>query len=334
MLDYFWNLRKSPAEKRAEQVTAYVDNALSARERQQFEQEMAADPDLQAEVAQLQAFKLALRRIPQRRVPRNFTLDPATVGRPEPAGLTPFYPALRAATALTAFFFIFAIALSVVTGGQMEMTADSAAPIAREMEAETAVEALEEAESFAAESAPADEDMAAEAVPAEEMPAGEAADAADNGAEATMMVEAEEPPAAAEAPQAEMMVETEVVEEDMAEEEAAESAGDALTEEAMTEESLDTEAAPLPAATPTPALTATPSPTPQPATLPPPPERAPEDGAAIVEEAAPEAAVMPTAEPPISQTGVGIEPLLLVQLGLGALLVILALLTLYTRRQL
>lgn len=110
MFDFLRDLRKSADEKRHEQLNAYLDGELNERERQQFEQILSAEPALQEEVDRLGQIKAGLRRLPRLPVPRNFTLSSATSAPdPHPAGA--LYPALRVATVLTAFFFIFAIVI-------------------------------------------------------------------------------------------------------------------------------------------------------------------------------------------------------------------------------
>jgi len=152
MIDFLRDLTKPAEEKRQEQMTAYVDGELSRRERQRFEQLMADDPGLQAEVAELRQFKQNLRQLPRRRVPRNFTLDPALYQAPQRRPLAQLYPAMRVATALTAVFLIIAVAADLLTLGGAGGAAFSAAPVAMESEAveESAADAIAEAEAPAA----------------------------------------------------------------------------------------------------------------------------------------------------------------------------------------
>ena len=57
MFDFIRNLTKSAEEKQQEAMNAYLDNALSPRQRAQFEQDLANDADLQSQVDGLRAFK-------------------------------------------------------------------------------------------------------------------------------------------------------------------------------------------------------------------------------------------------------------------------------------
>lgn len=165
MWDFWHNWRKPAAEKRQEALNAYLDGALSPRQQQEMEAELAQDEILRAELAQLRLVRERLRQLPRRRAPRNFTLDPALYGRPQRQPLVQAYPVLRVATVLTAFFFVLAIALQtfsppramVFTAAEpaalpAEQVALEVAPLAAEMEiveatrlvTETVVETLVE----------------------------------------------------------------------------------------------------------------------------------------------------------------------------------------------
>ncbi len=112
MFDFLRNLRKTADERQREAITAYLDNALAPRDRQRFEQELAQNPALQAQLEAERQIKTRLQVLPRRRVPRNFTLDPALYGRPQPQPLLQLYPVLRAATVLNAIVLIIILALS------------------------------------------------------------------------------------------------------------------------------------------------------------------------------------------------------------------------------
>lgn len=115
MFDFFRNLAKSAPEKRQELVNAYLDGELTPKEARRFEVELDQDPALRAELAQLRQIKRSLQQLPQVRAPRNYTLDPAVYGAPAQQTASQWQPALRVATALTAFFFILTVALDVFT---------------------------------------------------------------------------------------------------------------------------------------------------------------------------------------------------------------------------
>lgn len=189
MLDFLRDLTKSAEEKRQEQITAYVDGALSPAERRQFETQLNSDSALRAEVKQLQRLKQSLRQLPERRVPRNFTLDPAVYGKPAPQPLFRLVPTMRVATVLTAVFLVIAVTADLLTfGAPMGSVADMAAePVAMQSDIAateevdlTAEQSVEESAADAAmetmamaEEAPADDGEMAEAEMAEEETAAE-----------------------------------------------------------------------------------------------------------------------------------------------------------------
>ncbi len=141
MLDFLRNLTKTAGEKQQELLNAYLDDALRPRQRQRFERQLAQDAELQQNLDQQRLLKEQLRQLPRRRVPRNFTLDPAIYGRPQREPLLQLYPALRLATVLTAFFFVLAIGLGTFSA---QLAQPSMAPAAADL-AMTAEEAAQEA---------------------------------------------------------------------------------------------------------------------------------------------------------------------------------------------
>ena len=330
MFDFLRNLTKSAEVKRQETVAAYLDGALSDRARLRFEQEMAEDSALRQQVEQLRLVQQSLRQLPQRQVPRNFLLDPAKYGRPARQPWVQAYPVLRTATALAAFFFIFAVVAGSFTNfGLSESALAPAADVAQFEADEEAVEetrvVTEQTESLAMETA-------AEDVAIEE----------DIGDSATVM-EAE-PEALEEVAEDEAMAE-EATEEEAVEEAATQSAEEVppaeATAAAQSTDSLQGDSAEdgeLPAET-------APAPTPTVSTLPrvtpptPLPDRDPDladaddtansTAADALEEEGEDTAVSP--EPTTS--GPTVNPLPWLQIGLGLLLLLLAGLTFYARRQ-
>jgi anti-sigma factor RsiW len=210
MFDFLRNLTKTAGEKQQELLNAYLDDALGPRQRQRFERQLAQDAQLQQSLAQQRLLKEQLRQLPRRRVPRNFTLDPATYGRPQREPLLQLYPALRLATVLTAFFFVLAIGLGTFSGQAEQSMAPSAADVAM-----TAGEPAAEA--------PAEE-MAAEA-PAE----GVAEEAAAEFVEVTRVVTEEIVVEEGEPVEVEVVTESEEVVVEV-EEEAAEAENDQAAE--------------------------------------------------------------------------------------------------------
>ncbi len=118
MLDLLANWRKSDEEKRQESITAYLDGDLTPKQRRHFEEQLVSDQALRYDVEQQKLLKASLSQIPRLRSPRNFTLDPALYGRPDPAPAARVYPALRAATALASLFFVIAVVAMLLIPGQ------------------------------------------------------------------------------------------------------------------------------------------------------------------------------------------------------------------------
>jgi hypothetical protein len=315
MFDYLRNLTKSAEEKQQEALNAYLDDALSPKERQQFEQQFAADADLRQAVEQRRALQMQMRQMPRRRVPRNFTLDPAVYGRPQRQPLFQLYPAMRVAAVLTAFFFILAISADLFLPGQGGMTEMSAsqdvAMVAEEVMEAPAAEApsvaqVVEVTRFVTETVVEEgEPVMAEAAPMLEAPAEEAM------AETADFAEEESMPAA-----------------DTAANDAAEIAGGAEPELAAT--------VPLPTPTSaatltTPAVDATKS------TLPRPEAETVTGERAMTAVPAPQTEAFGGAEAtavPLSQPKQApISVLRWLQIGLGVLLVVLGTAVFYVRRQ-
>jgi hypothetical protein len=189
MFDFLHNLRKSDEEKVQEALTAYLDDALTPGEKRDFEQRLAADEALRADLEQQRIVKENLIALPRLRAPRNFTLDPALYGRPQPASR--LYPALRTATVLAAILFVVVFSADLIgtvgpmglagAPAEMELSQRASEPeadlaftdeaaagveVTRVVEAEMVVEEAEEA---VAEEAVRAEEAAPIEAPAEEV---------------------------------------------------------------------------------------------------------------------------------------------------------------------
>lgn len=157
MFDFLKNFTKSEEEKRQEAFSAYLDNTLSQSQHREFEARLAEDADLRAEMELAQLLRQQMSEMPRRSVPRSFTLDASKYGVPRKEPLVQAYPFLRAATVMTAFFFVLALGLSVFTmqsGGDMASVAQTAmepAPAFDAPMAEAEIMADEAAESLPAE---------------------------------------------------------------------------------------------------------------------------------------------------------------------------------------
>ncbi len=96
-----------------ELLSAYLDGRLNPSEAARLEKRLSSDVSLRASLEDLRQTRGLLRKLPQRRAPRDFRLTPKMAGvrPPEPRS----YPAFRFATALAAFLFVAAVALNALT---------------------------------------------------------------------------------------------------------------------------------------------------------------------------------------------------------------------------
>jgi len=110
-----------------ELLSAYLDGQLSSSEASRLEARLSSDEGLKASLEELRGTRALLRKLPQRRAPRNFRLTPQMAGirPPEPRA----YPAFRFATALAALLFVAAVGLNAfVPFAAARMAAPAAAP--------------------------------------------------------------------------------------------------------------------------------------------------------------------------------------------------------------
>ncbi len=96
-----------------ELLSAYLDGRLNPSEAARLEKRLSADVSLRGTLEDLRQTRGLLRKLPQRRAPRDFRLTPKMAGvrPPEPRS----YPVFRFATALAAFLFVAAVALNAFT---------------------------------------------------------------------------------------------------------------------------------------------------------------------------------------------------------------------------
>jgi anti-sigma factor RsiW len=122
------------SEQDFERLSAYVDDALSAAEKAALEARLQQEPELKAALRDLRLQTRALRDLPRLKPPRNFTLSPqqAQTLRPaRPSLFASLFPALRLATAVSAFAFVAVLAASFITANQGSLAlAPEAAPVA------------------------------------------------------------------------------------------------------------------------------------------------------------------------------------------------------------
>ena len=97
-----------------EALSAYLDNALTSRERQRLETQLQSRPEMRAALSELRQTQHLLRQTPILQVPRNFTLSPEMAGlrtRPPRA-----YPIFQWAFSLASLFFVLIFAGELFTG--------------------------------------------------------------------------------------------------------------------------------------------------------------------------------------------------------------------------
>ncbi|MFQ5617144.1 MAG: hypothetical protein ACE5GO_11895 [Anaerolineales bacterium] len=126
------NTQLSPKDWDA--LSAYLDNALSDRERKRLEARLRARADLRAALDELQQTRLVLRSAPRLRVPRNFTLTPAIAGlRPVRPGL---YAAFRLAFTMASILLALVIAGDFLTGTPRSIALLDSTPVAENLAVE------------------------------------------------------------------------------------------------------------------------------------------------------------------------------------------------------
>ncbi len=96
-----------------EQLSAYLDGQLSLAERARLESRLETDPNLSTALEDLRATRATLRRTPQRRAPRNFTLTHKMAGIKPP--LPRAVPVFRLASVVATILLFFTFAGNLVT---------------------------------------------------------------------------------------------------------------------------------------------------------------------------------------------------------------------------
>jgi len=97
-----------------ELLSAYLDNALTTRQRQALEARLAASPELRAQLDDLRAMRAMLRAAPALKPPRDFRLDPARYAR---RAWWSRLDILRLTSALSAAAAVLLLALGIVLAG-------------------------------------------------------------------------------------------------------------------------------------------------------------------------------------------------------------------------
>ncbi|MCX7855509.1 MAG: zf-HC2 domain-containing protein [Anaerolineae bacterium] len=115
--------KKRAWERADEWLSAYIDGALSPRERARLEARLAQDPDLRARLESLQRTVALVRGLPSVSAPRNFLLTPAMVRQPAPTVRQPapavrrLAPALTFATAVSGLLCVLLLVGNLITSG-------------------------------------------------------------------------------------------------------------------------------------------------------------------------------------------------------------------------
>lgn len=95
-----------------ELLSALLDGKLSQAEAAKLEARLRSDPNLKSILEDLTETRSLLRRMPQRKAPRNFTLTPKMAGVKPPVPRS--VPTLRFATLLATFLLVFSLATNAV----------------------------------------------------------------------------------------------------------------------------------------------------------------------------------------------------------------------------
>jgi hypothetical protein len=115
-----------PSFRDVELLNAYLDGELDANQRQRLESRLGSDLELKSILEELREARFVLRRLPQRRAPRNFTLTPKMAGIKPP--LPRSYPVFRFASAFAAILLFFSYALNILPRVPLSFGAAAPAP--------------------------------------------------------------------------------------------------------------------------------------------------------------------------------------------------------------
>ena len=119
--------------KEWQQISEYLDDQLSPKEKNRLEERFRLRPDLQEGLEELRHTRLVLRSVPKRRVPHNFTLTPEMV---RPRSISRLFPVLSFSSALATILIIVTLALRLLpaisssSAPEMQSLSAPAAPAA------------------------------------------------------------------------------------------------------------------------------------------------------------------------------------------------------------
>jgi hypothetical protein len=115
-----------PSFRDVELLNAYLDGEMDANQRQRLESRLGSNLELKSILEELREARMVLRRLPQRRAPRNFTLTPKMAGIKPP--LPRSYPVFRFASAFAAILLFFSYALNILPRVPLSFGAAAPAP--------------------------------------------------------------------------------------------------------------------------------------------------------------------------------------------------------------
>lgn len=156
-------LRRLP-RRDLQRLSSYLDGELPPKEAAKLEARLRSDSTLRAALDEMRGTVHLLRGLPKVRAPRNFTLTPEMAGVREPRTA---YPFLRLATAMAMLAFLVTVGVDVLLPGPYGAAAPRAASESAALDMAQGIQATEQAEGL--EAPP----MALEALPQEEREAPE-----------------------------------------------------------------------------------------------------------------------------------------------------------------
>lgn len=130
------------SEQDFDQLSAYLDNQLSAKEKLALEARLLVEPELKATLRQLRVQTRALRDLPKVKTPRNFTLtvkQAEAIRPPRRSFFETLFPAFRLATSLSATAFVVLLTVSVLNVGMLAPAQTASVPLEAEAPAETQI---------------------------------------------------------------------------------------------------------------------------------------------------------------------------------------------------
>jgi anti-sigma factor RsiW len=124
--------RQADHQRAEDLISAYLDQQVTAEEKQFFERHLAACATCHAQLEATRSMVVALRAMPAVKAPRSFVL-PREMARPPKRSIFAWYPTLRLATALAAIAFVVLFAGDLLIsrsrgGAASQLSVPAAAP--------------------------------------------------------------------------------------------------------------------------------------------------------------------------------------------------------------